>query len=174
MGRRKTLEQIKETAEQNHPGITSLLGRYSASFVAKRYGLSRSWIHQLRLNLQIPPPSRLTIEEKYPGILSSLGRYSDTFVAKRYGLSRGRIFQLRSNLQIPPYRNVSGPEPLASDDYALTVEKRYPGILSCLGLVQDNQIACHYGVSPQMIFGIRKRLSIPRLPRNAPSVWPFS
>lgn len=132
MGRRKTLEEVRATAERNHPGIISLLGTRSDPDVAEYYELSVCRVQALRTQLAIPSFKQLV------------------------------------------YLRKPGPARLDDDEIKLSFEQRYPGILKKLGVFPDNQIACFYGLSPQRIFGMRKRLSIPRVPRNAPSLWPSS
>ena len=53
MGRRKTLNEVKATAEENHPGITSLLGTRTDSKVAEYYELSIQRVQSLRSQLNI-------------------------------------------------------------------------------------------------------------------------
>ena len=128
MGRRKTLDEVRATAEQNHPGITSLLGTRSDPDVADYYELSVCRIQILRTQLGIPPFNRVV------------------------------------------YFRKPGPARLDDDEIRLSFEQRHPGILNKLGVLPDSQIACHYGVSRQRIFSMRKRLSISRAPQNTSCV----
>ncbi len=128
---RKTLDEIRETAEENHPGITSLLGARSDPDVAEYYELSVCRIQRLRTQLAISPFGRKKI-----------------------------------------YLTKPGPSRLEDDELLSSLEGRHPGISSKLGVVRDNQIASDYGLSPQRIFHIRKRLSIHRAPRNASGILP--
>ena len=66
MARRKTLDEVKATAEENHPGITSLLGTRTDSEVAEYYELSIQRVQSLRSQLNIPSFSKRTYSSK-PG-----------------------------------------------------------------------------------------------------------
>jgi len=119
MGRRKTLDEVRETAEKNHPGITSLLGTRSDPDVADYYELSTWRVQRLRTQLGIDPiikrvysrrpgPAPMSIEEvkimleeKYPGILATLGVLLDTKIASHYGISPITVLRMRGRLSIP-------------------------------------------------------------------------
>lgn len=123
------------------PGI-DLLGTVPDNVLAKRHGVSRQYLQQLRKARGIPRCStelRYLWEEWNP----LLGTMSDVELAKKIGCSSSTVGKRRSDLGIPPFRTI--------------FKEPYDGLL---GTMSDREIARQFGVNDRHVRYRRMKLMI--------------
>jgi hypothetical protein len=132
--------------ERQHPGLTSMLGVKTDSFVAQQYGLSRQRINQIRKGLGIDasqPPLNMT-----PQMESLLGTASDSVLAARWGVSTHTVCRLRTKLGIACWSRTD------------EIDRALEPYLDDIGRISDPKIARMAGVSAKAVFGYRRRHGI--------------
>lgn len=139
------LEEYRARVDGRYPGMVAQMGVVRDADIARKYGITRARVGQIRERLNIEAVSPPDV----PGdIIALLGVLPDKDIASRFGIAAKRIRGIREQMGIPV---------AAASPYEAAID----AVRHRVGVDSDHQIAKDLGIPSQRIFAYRHRHGIP-------------
>lgn len=170
-GARSAPRKYSPTAYRSYPAepppeVLDLLGKLADSRISTETGIPTHIVRRWRIALNLPPGGwinftldpKASYEARYPGVLELLETCPLKDVARHFGVSTVTLAKVRKALGLPKLPR--GTAKLSDENRNSRLEKRYPGLLSRLGIVSDGVLAAEYEITRSYLQLIRARLGI--------------
>ncbi len=137
--------------EEQKKEIEADLGRFSDAEIAKKYGIEKHTIRQIRVQKGIDPNTwyrkRIKWDDK---MIALLGTDTDNAIAERLGVSHSAVRDKRMKLRIKAFGHKMRPR------------KEYPQeMIDLLGTIPDEAVGLKFNLCNSRISSIRRGMGIP-------------